>query len=340
MDFFGVLGGLKNDLDNIPKAYGLRHYNAYNFCDLCEAIQPGEGSKPHVDYNPAMAFTNFRPKAAWKRTCHTVDSWRALYTVLHIIFDLPGVSHHMLEPDELHVMHLGSSSYLLGSILWLLCYRLLPSSPSENLKRVWACIVNAYRDNGVPSQYTNMSLSMFTNPDSPDKSYPKLKGRGAEIKELVQPLLFAWEALVDCSDDFNHDVKAILETQIDIQTILHIHRDDTFLPVKVANRLRDCVDRFLSLYQGLAHASDQRKDLLFNMVPKLHWLWHLGQKAIFLNPRKGNTMVDEDYVGFFKKNVQACAQGTPSASVSLACMDKYCWGLHFLNVYGNAYSGQ
>ena len=127
---------------------------------------------------------------------------------------------------------------------------------------------------------------MFTNPDSPDKSYPKLKGRGAEIKELVQPLLFAWEALVNCSDDFNHDVKAILETQIDIQTILHIHRDDTFLPVKVANRLRDCVDRFLSLYQGLAHASDQRKDLLFNLVPKLHWLWHLGQKAIFLNPRK------------------------------------------------------
>ena len=107
-----------------------------------------------------------------------------------------------------------------------------------------------------------------------------------------------------------------------------------------ANRLRDCVDRFLSLYQGLAHASDQRKDLLFNLVPKLHWLWHLGQKAIFLNPRKGNTMVDEDYVGIFKKIVQACAQGTPSASVSLACMDKYCWGLHFLNVYGNAYSGQ
>ena len=65
-----------------------------------------------------------------------------------------------MEPDELHIFHLGVSGYVLGSILYLLVYVLLVGSPHDNLNRVWQAILNHYNAHDTASQYTNMQLSL------------------------------------------------------------------------------------------------------------------------------------------------------------------------------------
>ena len=35
----------------------------------------------------------------------------------------PEIKDVNVDPDELHVMHLGVWQYALGSVLWLLCYK-------------------------------------------------------------------------------------------------------------------------------------------------------------------------------------------------------------------------
>ena len=45
-----------------------------------------------------------------------------------------------VEPDELHVMYLGTVMYVWGSVLWLLCFVILPDTPQKNMETVWAGI--------------------------------------------------------------------------------------------------------------------------------------------------------------------------------------------------------
>ena len=87
----------------------------------------------------------------------------------------------------------------------------------------------------------------------------------------------------------------------------------------------------------LANSADARGVLNWNVVPKFHFLWHLGQKAQYSHPRKGNTMVDEDYVGLIKTVVHSCVWGTDQNNAPLAVAEKIRWGQHFAAVFGNAF---
>ena len=92
-------------------------------------------------------------------------------------------------------------------------------------------------------------------------------------------------------------VSTVLQHQLGIKQILDTHAQETFLPSEVANKLKELVCLFLKEYSTLANAADKDKKLLFSVAPKFHWLWHLGARAVFLNPHKGCTMLDEDYMG-------------------------------------------
>ena len=63
--------------------------------------------------------------------------WEACRDHSHHQFRLPYISLRSIEIDELHVIHLGTSQCLLGGVLWLLCYRILPESPDRNMNHVW-----------------------------------------------------------------------------------------------------------------------------------------------------------------------------------------------------------
>ena len=82
----------------------------------------------------------------------------------------------------------------------------------------------------------------------------------------------------------------------------------------------------LKEYSVLANMADNDNKLLFSVAPKFHWLWHLAARAQFLNPRKGCTMLDEDFVGKCKDIVAACVHGTESHRVPQKFLEKYCWG--------------
>ena len=73
-----------------------------------------------------------------------------------------------------------------------------------------------------------------------------------------------------------------------------------FLPEPVARTLSEDVDGMLLRWSLVASASDKKGENIWNTTTKLHYLWHLGQKAMLLNPRKGNTFVEETYMGVCK----------------------------------------
>jgi hypothetical protein len=114
----------------------------------------------------------------------------------------------------MHVKHLGTDMYYYGSILWLLIYAILSNTPEVNLCTVWGAISGYYSHNRVVDTFRNMKLSMFTDPAAPRNTYPKLKGRAAEVKRLGPALLHVWERWGNAGDRIHQQVRAGLRHSI------------------------------------------------------------------------------------------------------------------------------
>ena len=51
------------------------------------------------------------------------------------------ITHLKIEPDELHIMHLGYSMYMLGLILYMLVFQVLSDAPQANMELVLGQVV-------------------------------------------------------------------------------------------------------------------------------------------------------------------------------------------------------
>jgi hypothetical protein len=161
----------------------------------------------------------------------SVTQWKALYAggSPHSIFTLTGVSHYSLEPDELHLLYLGTVQYFLGLVWYVPVSRLVSGSPETNMRTIWARVSSLYTAHGVQSQYSTLNIASFANVDKPHESYPKLKGKGAKVKDLVFPLSEIWNILVDANNKFFHPVRAAFHHQLGLQEILHDYRAEVEL---------------------------------------------------------------------------------------------------------------
>ena len=83
-----------------------------------------------------MIFNYLGSDAQWMDKFYTVNEWRSVYTSLLYMFELQFITLHNIEPDELHVMHLGTSMYMLGSVLSVLVTMILDEPVEANLEHV------------------------------------------------------------------------------------------------------------------------------------------------------------------------------------------------------------
>ena len=184
---FCVIWSIKGDLDWYAKGLGLKSYNANDPCEFCPCSK--DGGKP-------LWPMNFGPTCAWKHRLHTGRAWRAAKTGMHLLFkSFVFLSCLNLEADELHTLYLGVSQYFLGSVLWLLVYVTMVGDPADNMQQVWQLILQQYSEPATSTQFSALQLSSFTIPAKHNTVYPKLKGKGAEVKALVLPLLCVWKML-------------------------------------------------------------------------------------------------------------------------------------------------
>ena len=103
----------------------------------------------------------------------------------------------------------------------------------------------------------------------------------------------------------------------------------------VSRKFKQLVLGFLQEYTILANWADKQGRFIFSVVPKHHWYYHLGERAQCLNLRRGNCMIDEDFVGRVKTVVRSCSWGTESHNVPSRFVEKYTWGMYLLSKHGS-----
>ena len=311
-----VIHAPKGDLDHLAKEWGLRNYNSKCPCQWCLCGR--------LQVFPTMRFNYFGEDAAWKTKFLSILEWRASYSSLFYIFELEYITHLNIEPDELHIMHLGTSMYMAGSVLYMLVFQMLDGTPHTNLEQVWSEVVDYYTEHRVVTQFTHLELSMFHH----DNNYPKLSGKGAEVKDLIPALHHVWKQHYNPYLRHHMFVDDMLYNQCEAQDILAHHKNEMLLPEDDAILLAHHVDNVLVKYSLLANWADKEGHVLFNVAPKHHYLWHMGQQAKYLNPRKANTMLDETFMGVCKDLAKSCAHGSDANTIHLKCVEKYRWALH------------
>ena len=173
---------------------------------------------------PTCPWNIFTEDAPWRETTWQADEWLAAHENRHFLFTPPGVSIPSVYPDWLHTKHLGVDQYFLGSVLWLLVYQLSPGrDPQEALNEVWDAILEQYRFQHTPGRFSMMRLSMFSNPTAPRASFPRLKGKGHEVKHLTGPLLEVFKAWPKPNDEFYQQVEMALKLSADMEIFLRSH---------------------------------------------------------------------------------------------------------------------
>ena len=146
-----------------------------------------------------------------------------------------------------------------------------------------------------------------------------------EVKGLVEPMHVVFQKFA-AKTAFHNEVLTAISCLFNVQYTLDEYRGDVFLPCEKAIQFKSDVESFLLSYTRLGVEADRRSQFIFSAAPKLHWLWHLGCKAIWLNPRQSACFIDEDFV-HAKKLGARCTASCQLQRVVLSMISKHRHGV-------------
>lgn len=163
----------------------------------------------------------------------------------------------------------------------------------------------------------------------PSKQLPQLKGKAAEIKELVPVFATIFKRHMDPHDHKHQDMLDGLEASARIESVLKEYKSHYRFPADIAEMFRKDCFTFAQCQNALIHA--YHPDVpLFNTTSKTHCVQHLGLIAAYINPGLGSCWQGEDLMQVARKLVQAASAGATTApQVQCKAMKNYVQAMSF-----------
>ena len=176
---------------------------------------------------------------------------------------------------------------------------------------------------GVKNKFSTLKRSMFIR----ERDFPLLKGKAAELKHFLRPLLGAFVNFMDAADEIDKRIKTLLTVSVEMEDILEVNKDRFKFDRDVSARFEQCTHAFHQLNTALANRFHPEGVLLFNHTIKFHALLHIGLISRFMNPRLAWCYAGEDFMMKVRKVAQSSYSGTPPEKVAPKALNKYAHGL-------------
>ena len=314
--FFATIWTIKGDLEWLALGLGLNHTSSRDPCAWCRA---NESTRP---------WTNFRLHETMAiLTEWTPAAWIAAHPQRHRLFRLPGVGLAAVFPDVLHVLHLGVYQCFFGSILMFLVAHQLHGDREANLQLVWGMIKQFYIDHHTLYQYGNIRMTMFAPATG---QFPRLKGRGAEVRGLGRPLLHVFRILMDASSMQQRQMRLALEFLAKLEDLLDQHTPNIWRwPAAASAAFLDATIKFLACQTALGGHFHGQGVLLFHCTIKSHIAIHLARMTKYLNPKLAWCYAGEDMMGKVRSLVHGATASSPPELVVSKVLDKYMRALSY-----------
>ena len=177
---------------------------------------------------------------------------------------------------------------------------------------------------GVPGIAT-ISILRFSMFISDMGRFACFRGQATETHGLLMVLPGLLELLDDGSLHHTVRLKAA-------RSLLRIHRifaeNNLFLSDEAAAEALECADDFLMQNNFLLQKSLEKGFLLYHMVSKTHFMWHITFFAKWQNPRWAACFEFEDMMGKIKLCAQNAMAGTSLALMGSKCLEHLLLHLH------------
>lgn len=327
--WYCLLFAVCGDLDYQNKFLQMPHWaSSGRPCGFCRCARDG-----------AFSWKDFRPAAAWRSTVFSRDGWQIehghqnscpLFTIL------PEVSGLSVQPDLMHVKYLGYIQYFLGSVLYLLCYVIMPQDPLSNLRQIGLMVSRFQRQLELP---TRVPMNFFTKLSlfKRKTGFPKLKGKAAQVKALVPTLARVWQRWSSQDNLHHRRIGLVFKLDLEMEKLLNEYQpNDGYyaLPAAEASTLRQKHNQMAQLMVMLEDFYKDEARPLFNVVSKLHYACHLIDNANTLHPFTSWCWKGEDFMQTASILLASSLRGRSDISATIKALDKYRYAMHLRWKYG------
>ena len=315
--FCGILVSIQGDLEWFAKSLQLPNWSSNQYCcPLC----PCKGTGP-------MTWRNFKPDAAWTAHIFTPDTWRAWEARSRSpLFEIPGVAGPSVSLDLMHNKYLGSDMYALGGIWYYLCFYLLPKSPQENLAGLWLELQSLYKQLNTKHRYNYFNkLTMFVRKSGP----PKLRGRAAEVKGMVEPMLHLWFRHHNPNILLHKQILTMLKLNVSLEHLLDEHKGEPAFPGPAAAKFKETAFKMAHVTNIVASHFHSEEDTpwICNVTAKLHMVLHSAVLARCINPRLVWNFVSEDFMGVARTLAANSVKGSKPLDAPAKLMEHWRIGM-------------
>ena len=272
-------------------------------CWLCLATK-GQGDL-------CKCFTNFSENANFFDTYLQVDPWDQPppYSFLEAF------SVSMIMPDLLHILNLGVSRDVCGSILKVLVkggFVFVANTIEEKLAIATQGLTNFARSHSLPLRFKKLSKKRLCW-----GKYAELKGSGYDLYVVSRWL----EELLQPFTNIYPDFATLLWSLNGSMNLLY--NSGWYLEETTRVRVKHLGTIFMRTYLKLASQSIVNQDMMFRCKTKLHLLHHIFQNRRLVNPAKYATWLDEDFLKHIAKTLKLVNSGT----AQLRCLQRWLLGI-------------
>ena len=314
-----VLISFRADLEYLSNYLKMNHHNSGTPCAFC-----------HADREQAQ-WNHFSYSAAWINTIYSRDAFLARYRGQHPFFDFEGAGPGMISIDLLHVVdNNGVASHVVANVFYEAVHdrEMGNRSKDEGLQMLNDKIKNFYAQNPVDAHLPTLTMLNLKDERRPTESFPVLHGKAIKAANTRGIIPFAAMLAVELDDGSphkHHRARCAVELQRFYDVV---HRAGMFPTAGESDAMANAISRCLKHYCWLAKHVVKEGRMAYNVVPKMHYFFHLALRSTGTNPRFGQTYINESMAGRICSIYKASLCGTGNHKVQQrSVLVKYLTGL-------------
>jgi hypothetical protein len=306
-----VIWGITGDNEHHANFFGMAHWSMKDWCNSCDC---------NTTNRNGLVFR----KRKWSETAVVKKELSARYSP-NPIFKVPGVTTASAEDDALHDLYThGVLGILIGSSLHTMIYMEGPGRqkvpPAARLALIWQKTKEICNDLEITNEMSQISLAHIHTPDKAHSSKTYFKAKGHHTK-VILPAIAKLCADADDGSAMNEHRNKALNAIVKFCKLLDVA---PVVPSDLEAAMAvEFMDEFLVESEWLNSWAEKQGNMLFNLVNKHHYCWHLSRKFKYLNPRVTWTFKTEDYVGKISTLGHNCAMGKSKLLVANVLCEKY-----------------
>lgn len=300
-------------------SYKLPHYSSTEPCMDC-ACNTSD-----------IPWKDFGKNALWRKCIYSAeDKFHCRDNGDHWLLSVPGFTPSTFGFDPMHCQEIGPSGTAVANVFFDLTKKVFTGLKSKRISKLNEEVNAAYEELGIRDnkigrllEYKHFCDDTAPFQNQPDFMHSVIKAR--QTRYLVPVAAKLCRKFHKTGDEYSTLRLKCLEnlaTSYDL-----VDRNGLFLGGDT-EKYQQCISDFVSSYAALNAIAHRKDEKQWAVRPKLHYVEHIGDNALWMSPKATWAYRGESMVGSISALASSCLRNTAPCQVPTAVCAKYMIGKH------------